>query len=462
MHPGVLPSDRRASRCRVAAAATAPPAAAPPRVGRRRRHDHRSTSDGYGHGQGMSQYGATHRARADRPVRQILEFYYPGTELGTRPARSGCWSPPTPTATSGRVRARADGARTRRRQGLAARRSRPGPPRWRIMAGGRPPRDLVPDRGLARVAHGHGRRRVRRRQPADHAVHADGAAPYRGALRSAVGTGTGVDRQRAPLDTYVRGVVPREMPALWPQQALRPRRSPRAPTPRSSAAHASSTVYDLCDTSSCQVYGGYAASTRSDAAVDGHGRQDPDVRRRAGLRAVHAEQRRLDASPGVPVPRRGPADPFDRGPPATRRSTVHGARSGASGSIGDLTRSRSPVATATAHGGGHGARSTASRHATGLGDTSDRATRSPLASRAISAGLTWSMATLHHSCRMRRPRVAALVRRARRWPLAAPAPRDAGEDVAGPGRRGSRSRGTATGTATGCRSTAPRGPPARA
>src|SRR5262245_33403110 len=42
---------------------------------------------GYGHGNGMSQYGAEGGARAGRTYRQILAKYYPGTSLGTMRGR---------------------------------------------------------------------------------------------------------------------------------------------------------------------------------------------------------------------------------------------------------------------------------------------------------------------------------------------------------------------------------------
>lgn len=41
---------------------------------------------GWGHGVGMSQYGAYGQAKAGRTFDQILSYYYPGTQLGTAPA----------------------------------------------------------------------------------------------------------------------------------------------------------------------------------------------------------------------------------------------------------------------------------------------------------------------------------------------------------------------------------------
>ena len=36
---------------------------------------------GYGHGAGMSQYGANHMAEAGKTYKEILEHYYTGVEL---------------------------------------------------------------------------------------------------------------------------------------------------------------------------------------------------------------------------------------------------------------------------------------------------------------------------------------------------------------------------------------------
>ena len=41
------------------------------------------TVTGYGHGVGMSQYGANILAGDGTPWQEILAWYYPGTELGS-------------------------------------------------------------------------------------------------------------------------------------------------------------------------------------------------------------------------------------------------------------------------------------------------------------------------------------------------------------------------------------------
>ena len=90
--------------------------------------------------------------------------------------------------------------------------------------------------------------------------------PYRGGLllRAVGGTVSAVNV--VDLEDYLRGVVPAEMPASWPPEALKS----QAVIARTYAAarinRASS--YDLCASDSCQVYGGVDRELpASDAAV---------------------------------------------------------------------------------------------------------------------------------------------------------------------------------------------------
>ncbi len=79
------------------------------------------------------------------------------------------------------------------------------------------------------------------------------SAQYRGALRSVEKHTVNV----LSLDRYLQGVVPREVPADWPAQAVRS----QAVAARTYAAferEAATSYYDICDTESCQVYGGVA------------------------------------------------------------------------------------------------------------------------------------------------------------------------------------------------------------
>ena len=100
-------------------------------------------------------------------------------------------------------------------------------------------------------------------QPVTLRLPKHGSAEYRGALRSVEKHTVNV----LPIDRYVQGVVPREVPAEWPAQAVRA----QAVAARTYAAFERETAtsyYDICDTESCQVYGGVADEhPATDAAV---------------------------------------------------------------------------------------------------------------------------------------------------------------------------------------------------
>ena len=223
--------------------------------------------DGSGHGIGMSQYGAYGAALEGLTHREILDFYYPGTQPGEAGgtvkvwirgdddrdllvgARRGLtirkvgacrtWRPREPRATHWRVRP------NRRGDNVISFRTRTWRT-WKVVSGD--------------VEIAAGGRPLALRTP-------DGTVRYRGALRSVDFRGT----QRLtvnvlPLEHYLRGVVPSEMQAGWPQQALQA----QAVAARTFAVHErgdGTTYYDTCDTAACQSYGGAsaeaAASTRA-------------------------------------------------------------------------------------------------------------------------------------------------------------------------------------------------------
>ena len=67
------------------------------------------------------------------------------------------------------------------------------------------------------------------------------------------------------LESYTRGVVAREMPYTWPAEALKA----QAVAARTYGARAirSSSYYDICDTTACQVYGGATSEKSSTNAA---------------------------------------------------------------------------------------------------------------------------------------------------------------------------------------------------
>jgi stage II sporulation protein D len=211
---------------------------------------------GYGHGRGMSQWGARAAAAAGLSAERILAFYYPGTvrtrignpivrvRVGTeqsmvlRPvggmrvswAGRSLLLPVVRNSTKWQILAYGSTMRLRYQT----------PTRW-VWWGPVLPRQVAvtASRNLLRVVWAN-------RTSTD----------YRESLIATRSGSRVVSVNRLHLDTYLRGVVPRESPSYWPQQALRAQavaartyayRSVRAPR---------STLYDICDTTACQVYGG--------------------------------------------------------------------------------------------------------------------------------------------------------------------------------------------------------------
>ena len=215
------------------------------------------TGYGYGHGHGMSQYGAQGAANQGLSWKQILGFYYPGTRIGrTRgPIKVLITADKKDVVVDAR-----DGLRLTRLTGrkvFVLGKVRPKATRWRIMPRGS--RSVVSYRAPGRSAwqkwtsfpgeaeFSAGNQPLTLRLP----KHA--SADYRGALRS-------VEKHTVnilPLDRYVQGVVPREVPADWPAQAVRAQ-AVAARTYAASEREAATSYYDICDTESCQVYGGVA------------------------------------------------------------------------------------------------------------------------------------------------------------------------------------------------------------
>lgn len=214
---------------------------------------------GYGHGHGMSQYGAQGAAMQGLGFRQIAQFYYPGTTWGT-------------VGGSVRVRISADTTDdlvVLARSGLRLHESGNsgttrlpdnGATRWRLRVnskgqdqidyllngGWRTWRTVIGEGGFSA-----GRAPVTLVTPA-------GSTQYRGRLWAEAPPAGGRARDTVnvvSLENYLKGVVPREMPALWKPAAVQA----QAVAARTYAAQQRDDLGTLCDTTSCQVYGGYSA-----------------------------------------------------------------------------------------------------------------------------------------------------------------------------------------------------------
>ncbi|QOR69777.1 SpoIID/LytB domain-containing protein [Ruania alkalisoli] len=244
----------------VTTVSTAPPAAAEATV----------TLDGrgYGHGIGMSQWGAQGRAAAGHTYTQILSAYYPGTTQGVLPDSgeirvwiqrdqdnlativaepgtsvrldSASYALPSTLggATVDRWRVGRSGS-TLVVQGRAAGTWRDhGLPALTAALSGRTSTDLVTSDGTVRL-------------------EANGYQEYQGAIRAVL---VGSALRTVVVTTYagyLPSVVTAEMPAGWSVQALRAQAVAARTYARFDQASGSSW-YDTCDTTSCQVFRGIA------------------------------------------------------------------------------------------------------------------------------------------------------------------------------------------------------------
>ena len=208
------------------------------------------TGHGFGHGIGLSQYGAYGYAQHGWTGERILGHYYRGTTIGPGPARSvrvlladdrssvqiSSTEPISVADAAGQWEVLPAGSYT-----LRAPIALPG---WPAQTPPLPP-----------VRFGPGTEPL-----------SLGGSAYRGSLV------VGVDGRRLsvvnelPVESYLLGVVPREMPPSWAPEALRA----QAIAARSyalSSLHPASTFDVYADTRS-QVYGGLAAeNARTTAAV---------------------------------------------------------------------------------------------------------------------------------------------------------------------------------------------------
>ena len=228
---------------------------------------------GWGHGVGMSQYGARGRALAGQLAPAILAHYYAGTTAGTRdpgtivrvllltglaattanPATivglGGRWSIdgiPRTFPAKGRLTLAptASGATTWTLKAIAP----TGTVLYRTTVSGAVVIRPAPGLGLLQVLS----------KPSTSNI-------YRGYVRIGLTT-TATVVNHVAIDAYLRGVVPLEMPASWPVEALKV----QAIAARSyalQAIHPTTGSFDLHDDTRSQVYRGQMGENAATDAV---------------------------------------------------------------------------------------------------------------------------------------------------------------------------------------------------
>ena len=210
---------------------------------------------GNGHGHGMAQYGARGAAIAGLSALQILAFYYPGTKpvtLGPSTIRVNLTNAgPSTTIAAGPTGLALNGSP------LAL----TGISRYRLaFAGSALALQHQPSGSTAWVTDKSGLPATSTFSSPAHYIRvylADGTSTsYRGTV-SAVLAGSGtLTVNTVGLDDYTIGVAPREMPASWQAPAVQAQAIAARSYGRYAVEHHSTSSYDICDTSSCQVYGG--------------------------------------------------------------------------------------------------------------------------------------------------------------------------------------------------------------
>ncbi len=230
---------------------------------------------GYGHGHGMSQHGAQGAALDGKSYKEIVDFYYPGTS----------WS-----KVRGKVRVlitadTTDDVVVSPAKGLTVRDRGNGETyelpvqadvtRWRLnVRNGNTVVEKYTDQwrrhrvGKSRFLAGDGEFSASENLTL---WSPSGPRKYRGILRAASPSSGSNSRDTinvVSMDQYVMGVVPYEMPASWHPEAVKSQ-AIAARTYATWSRNANKKRYwQICDTTSCQVYGGASGEdSRSNKAV---------------------------------------------------------------------------------------------------------------------------------------------------------------------------------------------------
>lgn len=227
---------------------------------------------GWGHGRGMGQWGANGMARSGSTYRSILTHYYSGIAFAARPSGENIrvlveaspdvivtsdsaftikWSSGTRIATSDATnkfwRVRFDGSTY-----LIDRSSSwKGP--WSAVTSGTQFVVFAPGTAKLELVFGSGTTRI-----------------YRGTIIARYYTGDGMRAiNDLPFENYLYGSVPHESPASWPAEELKA----QAVAARTYAAYkkdasrANGTMFDICATTACQVYYGFASRSAPGGTV---------------------------------------------------------------------------------------------------------------------------------------------------------------------------------------------------
>ena len=201
---------------------------------------------GFGHGVGMSQYGAYGYAKHGRGYRSILEHYYRHTRIAEASGQVRV------LLASGVGSVGFSGART-----ACGKHLRRGRDYQFADAGSKVVLRSARGRRIAACGNSGTAR-------GGNGIHVDGKGTYRGKL-VAKETGGLLVVNKVGLDDYARGVIGNEMPSSWPKNALR---AQAVATRSYSLSSTGGRGFDVYDDTRSQVYGGKTSETKAtDRAV---------------------------------------------------------------------------------------------------------------------------------------------------------------------------------------------------
>ena len=224
---------------------------------------------GFGHGHGMSQYGAYGAAKSGLTWEEILAFYYPGTTLDTMSSKTKIKVWITSDKDNNLRVLPADGLKVyddhdheltlptgSKYRSWRIKRSGSGYAlSWKNSDGGYTTLHTKLDDSTWHFSTTGKIVKVR--------LPNGSTREFRGSVALVKRGSGGRTVNKVKLEDYVRSVVPSEMPTSWAPDAVRA----QAVAARSYAIRirdfTSYSGYDICDTTACQVYAGRATTTKS-------------------------------------------------------------------------------------------------------------------------------------------------------------------------------------------------------
>jgi stage II sporulation protein D len=287
----------------------------------------RMTGSGWGHGRGMSQWGAYQAAVDGVPHQQILAFYYPGTTLGQLPPAQVRVLLGSDTGRDLIVRATpgltAQGAgepialpATPQQCATPATRWRARAYRWTLRLQAWCGRWVSTGKLGARITF----------SSPDGMVSTQNGTIRRGYRGSVTALRTGARSVQVvntvAMEQYLRAVVPTEVSPSWPEEALRAQAVAARSYAAKEAQGKAARSFDVYDSTRSQAYPGALAHDSRWRVVGSreHPRTDAAVQATAGLHVLHEGAPALTmfassnggATAGTVLPYLGvQADPWD-------------------------------------------------------------------------------------------------------------------------------------------------------